>query len=104
MERHEKSARRRSGGDDPSESAWYDLDLHTSESPIEASILNLDLTIDELCLTDCAINGVLNIYVVERKASPASNQGESGKDAIFLTGDPWVSFETFLAVISNLVC
>jgi hypothetical protein len=67
------------------------LDLHTSEAPIETSTLNLDLTIDQLCLTDCAINGVLNVYVVIRKLSTGGAERESGKDAIFLDGDAWVS-------------
>jgi hypothetical protein len=68
-----------------------DLDLHTSETPIETSSLNMGLTIDELGLTDYAINGVLNIYVVQRKLSAEMVDTESGKDAIFVNGNAWVS-------------
>jgi hypothetical protein len=67
------------------------LDLHTSEAPIEMSALNRNFTIDELCLADLAINGVINIYVVERKVAPIGMETESGKDAIFLDCDAWVS-------------
>jgi hypothetical protein len=68
-----------------------DLDLHTSEAPIGLSSSNIDLTIDELGLTECAINGVLNIYVVERKISVGNGDLEPGKDAIFEKGSAWVS-------------
>jgi hypothetical protein len=74
-----------------------DLDLHTSEAPIEISSLNLDLTIDELGLTEYAINGVLNIYVVERKISARNGDSESGKDAIFANGSAWVSQRFLIA-------
>jgi hypothetical protein len=47
--------------------------------------------IDELGLIECAINGVVNIYVVERKISPGNGTAESGKDAIFANSSPWVS-------------
>jgi hypothetical protein len=50
----------------------------------------MDLTIDELGLTECAINGVLNIYVVERKVSTGKVDAESGKDAIFTNGSSWI--------------
>jgi len=53
--------------------------------------MNIDLTLDELLLTDCTINGVLNLYVVERKTSRKGNKkADSGLDAIFLNGDSWV--------------
>jgi hypothetical protein len=68
-----------------------DLDLHTSEAPIEISSLNINLTIDELGLTEYAINGVLDIYVVERKTSARNGDTESGKDAIFVNGSAWVN-------------
>ena len=40
---------------------------------------------------DCAINGVINLYVVQRKISDATVETELGKDAIFLDGYAWVS-------------
>jgi hypothetical protein len=58
--------------------------------PIETSSLNMGLTIDELGLTDCAINGVLNVYVVQRKISAGQVDTESGKDAIFVNSSAWV--------------
>ncbi|KAH7403530.1 hypothetical protein BKA64DRAFT_669265 [Cadophora sp. MPI-SDFR-AT-0126] len=66
------------------------LDLHTWESPIELSTTNMNLTLDDLCLTECAIDGILNIYVVERRFSNNDEtENESGKDAIFLESDAW---------------
>jgi hypothetical protein len=86
MARHEKTL-----GGDQALDVRSDLDLHTSEAPIEISSLNIDLTIDELGLTDFAINGVLDVYVVERKLSQGKTETESGKDAIFVHGNAWVS-------------
>jgi hypothetical protein len=85
--RHEQSKSRA----DQSLNDRSDLDLHTSEAPIEISNLNIDLTIDELGLTEYAINGVLDIYVVERKISARNGDMESGKDAIFVKGSSWVT-------------
>ncbi|PVH87391.1 hypothetical protein DL98DRAFT_448903 [Cadophora sp. DSE1049] len=50
----------------------------------------MDLSLDDLCLTECAIDGILNIYVVERRFSASDgSENESGKDAIFLESDAW---------------
>lgn len=68
------------------------LDLHTGEIPIETA--NLDLTIDQLGLKDCAVNGVLTIYALERRVSVAYKERRSGKDAIFRISDFWVSCHT----------
>jgi hypothetical protein len=87
--RHGNSSTRGQGTD-----ARSDLDLHTSEAPIETSSLNIDLTIDELGLVDYAINGILDIYVVERKLSLGQKEGESGKDAIFIDDNAWVSWNS----------
>ncbi len=46
---------------------------------------------DELGLIGCAINGVVNIYVVEGKISLGNGTAEPGKDAIFANSSPWVS-------------
>jgi hypothetical protein len=51
----------------------------------------MDLTIDELGLTEYAINGILNIYAVQRMISVGKVDAESGKDAIFVNGSCWVS-------------
>jgi hypothetical protein len=64
------------------------LDLHTSEVPIET--INLHLTIDQIDLRDSIVNGVLNIYAVQRKTSGAAIERGSGKDAIFSEADYWV--------------
>ena len=66
------------------------LDLHTAEAPIELSPANMDLTMDQLCLKDCTINSVLNIYTVERKAFQDSAEESSGKDGIFGDSAAWV--------------
>ncbi|KAF4633485.1 hypothetical protein G7Y89_g4628 [Cudoniella acicularis] len=65
------------------------VDIHTSEAPIELSQLNLNLTLQQLGLIDLTINGVLDIFVVERKVSHQNAAEELGKDAIFLNGDAW---------------
>ena len=64
------------------------LDLHTSEAPIETE--NLNLTIDQIGLKDSVVNGVLNIYAVQRKTADSAISRGSGKDAIFLEADYWV--------------
>ncbi|KAH7330116.1 hypothetical protein BKA65DRAFT_51346 [Rhexocercosporidium sp. MPI-PUGE-AT-0058] len=70
--------------------AMNGLDIHTSESPIELSTVNMNLSLEELCLTECAIDGVLDIYVVERRfAAREGLETETGKDAIFLESDAW---------------
>jgi hypothetical protein len=66
------------------------LDLHTSEVPIETA--KLDLTIDQIDLKDSIVNGVLNIYVIQRKTTGATINRGSGKDAIFSEADYWVCY------------
>jgi hypothetical protein len=68
------------------------LDLHTSELPIETA--KLDLTIDQIDLNDSMVNGVINIYVIQRKATGAVINRDSGKDGIFIEADYWVRFVT----------
>jgi hypothetical protein len=92
--RHEQSKSRA----DQSLNDRSDLDLHKSEAPIEISSLNIDLTIDELGLTEYAVNGVLDIYVVERRISARNGDVESGKDAIFVKGSAWVTQHFPIAV------
>ncbi|KAG4437405.1 hypothetical protein IFR05_007130 [Cadophora sp. M221] len=70
--------------------AIHGLDIHTSESPIELSTVNMNLSLEDLCLAECAIDGVLDIYVVERRFAASDRlENESGKDAIFLESDAW---------------
>lgn len=105
-ERHkERFGNRRSSNSSneyQSSSRATSLDLHTSEAPIEISSSNAELSLQDLGLADMAINGVINIYVVERKFKPAASQEESGKDAIFLDGDAWVSL-ALLAEIDDSI-
>jgi hypothetical protein len=66
------------------------LDLHTSEAPIETT--KLDLTVDQIDLKDSMVNGVLNIYVIQRKTTGTTINRGSGKDAIFSEADYWVCY------------
>ena len=67
----------------------------------------MDLTMDQLCLKDCTINGVLNIYTVERKAFQDSAEESSGKDGIFGDSAAWVRafcpFRGYLATHYNII-
>ncbi|KAI6707886.1 hypothetical protein JHW43_009587 [Diplocarpon mali] len=49
------------------------------------------LSMDELCGTEFAFDGVLNIYAVKRILSGEEVENESGKDTIFLESDAWAS-------------
>lgn len=64
------------------------VDLHTSECPLELTAHNATLTLAQAGLQDCAINGVLNIFAVQRWST---NQAESsqGKAAIFKKSPAW---------------
>jgi hypothetical protein len=78
------------------------LDLHTSEVPIETA--KLDLTIDQIDLKDSMVNGVLNIYVIQRKIPGTTINRGSGKDAIFSEADHWVCYfsAAFKALLTQL--
>jgi hypothetical protein len=65
------------------------LDLHTFEAPITTA--NYDLTVDQIGLKDLTIDGVLNLYAVTRDTSATSSARVTGKDAIFLEAEHWVS-------------
>lgn len=69
------------------------LDLHTSEAPIETT--NLDRTVDDLGLRECTVNGVLNIYAVERAIPETNSARGSGQDAIFTRADCWVCHQFY---------
>ena len=66
-----------------------EVDLHTSEAPIEITGSNAQLTLLDAGLDDCTINGVLNIYAVKRLAPSCitDNNVDKGKDAIFRNED-----------------
>jgi hypothetical protein len=68
------------------------LDLHTSEVPIEAT--DLSLTIEEIGLGDCTVNGVLNIYAVARTFSSNPPIRGTGQHAIFMNADFWVCWHS----------
>ena len=68
------------------------LELYTSELPIETA--KLDLTIDQIDLNDSMVNGVINIYAIQRKATGAVINRGSGKDRIFIEADYWVRYVT----------
>lgn len=70
-------------------SRLMDLDLHTFEGPIGTADRNLNLT--EAGLEDCTVNGVLDLFVVERSSKPDSIQ-KLGKEAIYRAAEVWVSF------------
>ncbi|KAK3291654.1 uncharacterized protein B0H64DRAFT_409684 [Chaetomium fimeti] len=66
------------------------LDLHTAECPILTQ--DVDLTLEELCLTELAIDGVLTIYAVPRQFSSApagALSSKRGQDAIYVNGAHW---------------
>ena len=70
-------------------SATSVLDLHTAEGPIKTSCL--DFSMEKLRLTDLVVNGVLSIYVVERRAnSTAPETLILGKDATYSAAKHWV--------------
>ncbi|KAH8659259.1 hypothetical protein BGZ60DRAFT_544304 [Tricladium varicosporioides] len=85
------------------------VDIHTSEAPIELSESNVNMTLEQLKLTDCTVNGVLDLYVVERKYRLANTNVDLGKDAIFLQGDSWAHPSTqskrgIAMLLSSLRC
>ena len=63
------------------------LDLHTAECPIKTK--DLDLTLEDLSLTELVIDGVLTIYAVPRQTSLAPSRNLTGKDSIYLAGSHW---------------
>ncbi|KAH6622099.1 hypothetical protein C7974DRAFT_216154 [Boeremia exigua] len=69
------------------------LDLHISECPIDITIHNKDVTIEAAGLHDCAVDGVLTIFAVQR-VFPTNNNHKSGsakigKAAIFQRQHAW---------------
>ena len=65
------------------------LDVHTSECPINITAHNAELTIEAAGLEDCAINGVLNIYAMQRWTLGRNESLGRGKAAIFKKSEAW---------------
>lgn len=88
--------------DENADGMWNkSIDIHTSEAPITITEINIDKTIAQLCLADLAINGVIDLFVVERTTSPGGTEEEPGKDAIFINQEAWVSQVYFWSVLSD---
>ena len=65
------------------------VDVHTSECPIEITAHNADITIEAAELEDCAVNGVLNIYAVQRWTLGRNERTDQGKVGIFKESEAW---------------
>jgi hypothetical protein len=64
------------------------VDLHTSECPLEITAHNATLTLAQAGLQDCVINGVLNIFAVQRWITGQAESSQ-GKAAIFKKSAAW---------------
>ena len=73
--------------EDMLEDDWYDLDLHIAEAPIE--VLDPYLTLENASLNECTVNGILNLYVVERRCLSTPLSASLGKEAIFSQAPCW---------------
>ena len=67
-----------SGSDAAIDDRGLTLDLHTSECPIDITVHNKDITVAAAGLHDCAIDGILTVFAVQRVYSTNDNHG-SGK-------------------------
>jgi hypothetical protein len=68
------------------------IDMHTSELPINVTAHNHDQTLSAVGLGDCMINGVLNIYAVQRfipGTTQVSSEQSQGKAEIFQQDLAW---------------
>lgn len=65
------------------------IDIHTSEAPITITTVNVDKTIEQMCLHGLAVGGILDLFVVERTINNYSRDREPGKDAIFMDSEAW---------------
>ena len=65
------------------------VDVHTSECPLEITAHNADITIEDAGLEDCAVNGVLNIYAVQRWTLGRNERTDQGKAGIFKESEAW---------------
>lgn len=65
------------------------VDVHTSECPIEITAHNVDTTISASALEDCAVNGILNIFAVQRWTLGHTEAVAPGKAGIFKKSEAW---------------
>ncbi|KAI4936692.1 hypothetical protein J4E86_011309 [Alternaria arbusti] len=65
------------------------VDVHTSECPLEITAHNADITIEAAGLEDCAVNGILNIYAVQRWTLGRNERTDQGKAGIFKESEAW---------------
>ena len=79
---HSHRRQKEDGNDAESDAAIDDrsltLDLHTAECPIHITVHNKDVTIAAAGLHDCAVDGVLTIYAIQRGHS-TSDRHRPGK-------------------------
>ena len=65
------------------------VDVHTSECPLEITAHNAELTIEAAGMEDCAVNGVLNMYAVQRWSLGRNERIDQGKAGIFKKSEAW---------------
>ncbi|KAE8873449.1 hypothetical protein PTNB73_00081 [Pyrenophora teres f. teres] len=65
------------------------IDIHTSECPLEITAHNSGVTLEEVKLDDCAINGILNVYAVQRWTQDPTEVVNQGKAEIFNYSGAW---------------
>ncbi|KAF2996796.1 hypothetical protein E8E13_000636 [Curvularia kusanoi] len=68
------------------------LDLHTLECPIDITAHNESVTLVAAGLDDCAVNGILTVFAVQRVCSTLNGYGAAanvGKAAIFQKQRAW---------------
>jgi hypothetical protein len=64
------------------------VDIHTLECPIEITAHNAGITLADAGLEDCAVDGVLNIFAVQRWENVQAETAQ-GKAGIFKKSDAW---------------
>ncbi|KAF7673903.1 hypothetical protein GT037_007669 [Alternaria burnsii] len=78
----------RQSGHDAAQRALV-VDIHTSECPLEITAHNADITIEAARLEDCAVNGILDIYAVQRWKLGQNERVDQGKAGIFKKSESW---------------
>jgi hypothetical protein len=81
----------RTAGEAEDSAAQRDLviDIHTSECPLKVTAHNAETTVEAAGLEDCAINGVINIYAVQRWTLGQNERIDQGKTGIFKESEAW---------------
>ncbi|CAN9388920.1 unnamed protein product [Alternaria sp. RS040] len=92
----------RQAGHDAAQRALV-VDIHTSECPLEITAHNADITIEAARLEDCAVNGILDIYAVQRwKLAGIFKKSESWEHHIGQTDRGLASLLSTLRVFTEL--